>query len=122
VLRRAFTVVAIDGDGRETELGRRFVVEASAHERWAFVAARGVTLFRLVPALSGIAIGSAEGLSRRYEAYLSQTTGIAMRVPILYLRTTRGASGDYAFDPDFDVRRRQGERAIADDALAPLLA
>jgi len=122
VLRRAFTVVAIDANGRETELGRRFVVEASAHARWAFDGARGGAPFRLIPALSGVAIGSAEGLARRYEAYTSATTGVGMRVPILYMRTTRGADGDYAFDPDFDVRRRDRDRAIADDALSHVLA
>jgi hypothetical protein len=121
VLRRAFSVVAVDFDDRETEIGRRFVVEASAHARWAFVGASGGTPFRLIPALSGVAIGSADGLSRRYEAYLSATTGIGMRVPILYLRTTRGAGGDYAFDPDFDVHRRIGDRPIADDALSHVL-
>jgi hypothetical protein len=45
-----------------------------------------------------------------------------MRVPILYMRTTTGADGDFCFDAGFDVGRRVGGRAIADDALAPVLA
>jgi hypothetical protein len=77
--------------------------------------------FHLLPALSGVAAGGAFGLDAHYAAYASDTTRIGMRVPILYLRTTLGAAGDYSFDPHFDTTRRRGARAVADDALAPLL-
>jgi hypothetical protein len=122
VLRRALTIVAITADGRETEIGRRSLIEPAARVRWRFVGDRGAQPFYLIPALSGVATGSAEGLERRYEAYTSATARIGMRVPILYLRTTRGADHDFHFDADFDVRRRHGGRAIADDALAHVLA
>ncbi|HEX6794035.1 MAG TPA: hypothetical protein VF304_09305 [Casimicrobiaceae bacterium] len=120
-LRRTLSVVAISGDGLETEIGRRSLIEPSVHERWRFVQHDGSAPFHLIPALSGIAIGSTNGLEKRYAAYTSSTTRIGMRVPILYLRTTRGAEGDYDFDPDFDVQQRNGARAIADDALSQLL-
>jgi len=45
-----------------------------------------------------------------------------MRVPILYLRTTQGPAGDYAFDADFDIWRRSSNRPIADDSLSGALA
>jgi len=121
-LRRTLSVVAIDEDGREAEIGRRSLIEPSAHRRWHFVGHCEGPAFHLLPALSGVAAGSAEGLERRYAAYASATARIGMRVPILYLRTTRGAEGDYRFDPDFDVHRRRGGRAIADDALSHVLA
>jgi hypothetical protein len=45
-----------------------------------------------------------------------------MRVPILYLRSTKGAAGDYAFDPDWDIARRCGEKPIAEDSLSRTIA
>jgi hypothetical protein len=126
--RSRLTVVAIAKDGRETRLGTRSVIDPAALETWRDVAAGeagdhpGVHPFFLLPALSGVPSRSAEGLDTRYAPYLSSTTRIGMRVPILYLRTTRGAEGDYAFDPDFDTTRRQGARTVADDSLSALLA
>lgn len=119
--RRTLTIVAIAGDGSETELGRRSLVEASAHGRWRFVGSRGNAPFYVIPGLSGVASGGAFGLESRYSAYLSPTTRIGMRVPILYLRTTTGAADDYRFDANFDVSRRCGARAVADDALSHAL-
>ena len=122
VERRTLTVVAIAGDGSERIIGRRSLVGASAHERWRFVGERSAPPFFVIPALSGVAGGSAFGLDAWYDAYLSRTMRVAMRVPILYLRTTTGRADDYRFDAHFDVGRRLGARAVADDALAPVLA
>src|SRR6185503_13397632 len=69
-----------------------------------------------------IALGGAAELDDAYTPYLSSTTAIGMRVPILYLRTTRGRAGDYAFDPDWDIEKRCGERRIAEDSLDSTLA
>ena len=129
--RSRLEVVAIAADGRETVLGTRSVIAPEALVTWRDFdpgaacdpgEACGAGRFFLLPALSGIPARSGEGLDTRYAPYLSSSTGIGMRVPILYLRTTLGASGDYAFDPDFDTTRRHGERAIADDSLSALLA
>jgi len=119
--RRELTVVVIATDGRERVIARRSVIEPSALSRWAFLHSRGPR-FHLLPALSGIALGGAAELDDAYTPYLSSTTAIGMRVPILYLRTTRGRAGDYAFDPDWDIEKRCGERRIAEDSLDSTLA
>jgi hypothetical protein len=120
--RRALRIVAVDRAGHETLLGTRALVEPRAHARWRFVERGHAKPFHLLPALSGITSGGAFGLESHYAAYASDTTRIGMRVPILYLRTTHGARGDYAFDASFDTQRMNGARAVAEDALAPVLA
>jgi hypothetical protein len=35
---------------------------------------------------------------------------------------TKGASADYAFDPDWDPKRKCGERRIGDDSLHGVIA
>jgi hypothetical protein len=122
VERRTLCVVAVAGDGAEVPLGERSLIESSAHARWRFLSGRAVTPFFLIPALSGIATGGAFGLATWYSAYVSPTTRVGMRVPILYLRTTTGDADDYRFDADFDVSRRQGARPVADDSLSRVLA
>ena len=120
--RRTLTIVAIADDGSERTIGQRSLIEASAHERWRIADRGGVEPFFVIPALSGVAAGGALELDTWYSAYASDTTRIGMRVPILYLRTTLGGAGGYDFDAGFDTRRRIGSRAVADDALADLLA
>jgi hypothetical protein len=120
--RRTLAIVAIDAAGRESVLGTRSLIERSAHERWRFLRADSGPAFHVLPALSGVGRGGAFGLDTWYAAYTSPTMRVGMRVPILYLRTTHGAPGDYAFDAHFDPRRSNGARAVADDALAPVLA
>ena len=119
--RRELSVVAIAVDGRERVLARRSVIEPAALARWSFVKARGPK-FYLLPALSGIGLGGAAELDDFYAPYVSSTTATGMRVPILYLRTTRGAASDYTFDPAWDIERRCGERRIAEDTLGGTLA
>jgi hypothetical protein len=121
-LRRRVEVIAISTDGRETVLGARSLIEPAALTRWAAAGVRGGTAFHVLPALSGLATHGSFGLETRYAPYLSDTTRVGMRVPILYLRTTRGRGEDFVFDPDFDVRRRSRGRAIADDNLSSALA
>lgn len=120
--RRALEIVAIDRNGRESVLGRRDVIEARAFTRWRSLdLAREAPVFHLLPALSGVGLGSATGIDSAYAPYLSTTMRGGMRVPILYLRTTKGAAADYAFDPAWDVERRCGDRRIAEDSLATTL-
>jgi hypothetical protein len=120
--RRKLEVVAIATDGRETIIGRRSLIEPAALSRWRHVANASGAAFYILPALSGAFRPGVFGLDEWYAPYLSRTTRIGMRVPILYLRTTRGAREDFAFDPDFDLSRKCGELTIADDNLAGLLA
>jgi len=120
--RREIAVVAIALDGRETVLGRKSLIDPAALTRWSAVAGKRDVAFYLLPALSGIDIGDAAELDTMYAPYLSATTRVGFRVPILYLRTTKGAANDYAFDPNWDSRRRCGDRRISDDSLATVLA
>jgi hypothetical protein len=120
--RRIVTVVAVGKEGTETVLGRRSLIDPAALSRWVGLTPAGVEPFHLLPALSGIRFGGAAGLDTHYAAYQSATVRVGMRVPILYMRTTKGAAGDYAFDPDWDVERRCGSRRIAEDALGEVLA
>ena len=120
--RRRLTVVAIAADGRETVLARKSLIEPGALTRWEKVIPPGGRVFHLLPALSGASTHGVLGLDSRYTPYLSPTTRIGMTVPILYLRTTKGAQEDFAFDPDFDVSRRVGTRAVADDNLTGVLS
>jgi hypothetical protein len=71
---------------------------------------------------SGVASGGAAEIDTAYRDYMSRTQKIGAAVPILYLRTTKGASGDWAFDPAFDLTRKCGQRAVADDNLDSVIA
>ena len=119
--RRMLTVVAVAADGSEAVLGRKSLIEPGALARWQDLADANPSTYHLLPALSGIALGGAVGLDTEYTPYLSTTMRVGMRVPILYMRTTKGAGGDYAFDPDWDIERRCGDRHIAEDSLTSTL-
>jgi hypothetical protein len=120
--RRTLSVVAVANDGRETVLGARSLIEPSAMTRWAWLAPKDATPFYLLPALSGIDLGGAAELDRAYKPYLSRTLRAGFRVPILYLRMTKGAHADYVFDPEWDATRKCGERRISGDSLSTVLA
>ena len=122
--RRELAIVAIAADGRETVLGTRSLIEPAAQSRWRGQdqRARLRPPFYLLPALSGIGVGGARELDTQYTPYLSATARAGMRVPILYLRSTKGEAGDYVFDPDWDIGRRCGERVITEDSLNRTIA
>ena len=119
--RRTLTIVAVAKDGRETVLGRKSVIDPAALARWRDLNLAG-PVFHLLPALSGIRLGGALELDTAYTPYLSASVRSGMRVPILYMRTTKGSAHDYAFDPAWDIERRCGERRIAEDSLDATLA
>jgi hypothetical protein len=120
--RRTLSVVAVANDGRETVLGTRSFVDPRAATRWAAFARRDSEPFHLLPALSGIDLNGAAELDTIYATYLSPTVRVGFRVPILYLRMTKGAAADYVFDPDWDPTRKCGERRIGDDSLNAVTA
>ena len=66
-------------------------------------------------------MGGAAELDDAYTSYTSPTVNVGMRVPILYMRTTKGAAHDWEFDPAWNIDRRCGERRIADDSLAGVI-
>jgi len=120
--RRPLAIVAIAHDGSESQIGTRSVIEPAAFERWRAYAVADATPFHLLPAVSGLTLGAAAGLDTRYADYASPTTRVGTRIPVLYLRTTRGAAQDYAFDPDWNVEHRcptgPVERRLSDDSLS----
>jgi len=119
-------IVAVARDGRETVLARKRLVLPAAMGEWRALLDANPRLaarrLRVLMMSSGIAAGGADGIADVYGPFLSRTTAIGVSVPILYLRTTRGAGGDWAFDPDFDVTRKCGARTVADDALNGVIA
>jgi hypothetical protein len=119
--RRTIAIVVVAKDGRETVLGTRSVIDAAALARWTGLAGKSTAPFYLLPALSGLDLGGAAELDKIYAPYLSPTLRAGFRVPVLYLRTTKGMAGDYAFDPEWDPTRKCGERRIADDSLGSVL-
>jgi hypothetical protein len=120
--RRVITIVAVGNDGKETVLGRKSLVEPAALARWADFTPKDATPFYVLPALSGIDLNGASELDWIYQPYLSPTVRAGFRVPVLYLRTTKGAAHDFAFDPDWDPTRKCGARRIGDDSLNAVLA
>jgi hypothetical protein len=122
VNRRILTIVAVANDGSETVLGRRSLVEPAALARWAEFTPRDPTPFFVLPALSGLDLNGASELDSIYAPYLSRTVQAGFRVPILYLRMTRGAAHDFVFDPDWDPKRMCGKRRIGDDSLNAVIA
>ena len=71
---------------------------------------------------SGVATGGASEIDTAYRGYQSRTQKVGVAVPILYLRTTKGARGDWTFDPGFDLARKCGTRAVAEDNLDSVIA
>jgi len=116
------SVVAIAKAGGETVLGTRSIIDPAALTRWSAFTPKNARPFYLLPALSGLDLGGAVELDTMYTPYLSPTLRAGFRVPVLYLRTTKGAAADYSFDPDWDATRKCGERRIADDSLSAVLA
>src|SRR5262249_19049092 len=110
--RRRLAIVAGASDGRGRGLGTRAYLDPPAATRWSAVARKGASPFYLLPALSGLDLGGASELDTVYAPYLSSSVRAGFRVPILYLRMTKGASADYAFDPDWDPTHKCGERRI----------
>jgi hypothetical protein len=121
LVRHAIAVVAIDRSGRETVLARKSLIPPHAMSLWSGLLDQHPALanrpFRFLMMTSGIAAGGAAEADSAYRAYLSRTTDVGVAVPILYLRTTKGATGDWEFDPDFDLTRKCGNRPVAEDNL-----
>lgn len=121
-IRVPFEVVATNVDGVPTVLGRRSLVPPEALQLWSAWSPRaGSARFHFLMATSGVAKGGAAEVDTLYRGYASATQRIGIAVPILYLRTTRGRTADWTFDPDFDTARKCGERPVADDALNDVL-
>ena len=77
--------------------------------------------FYFVMAASAISLGGLSDVEKQYPAYYSRTMRVGIAVPILYLRTTLGATNDWTFDPDFSIAHRCKSRAVAEDSLNGLV-
>ena len=120
--RTPFAVVAVNRSGGESVLARKSMLAAKHRSIWAPLLAERTSLrsppFYFLMATSGVGAGGAREIDTHYRPYGSETLKIGMRIPILYLRTTKGAAADWQFDPGWDVERRCGERKIAEDSLS----
>ena len=120
-VRHSVSVVAISRAGRETVLGTRSS-DSSARDESVAGSARhpsvaGASRFHFLMMTSGVAAGGASESRVRVSKLLVGYHGVGTAVPILYLRTTKGASADWEFDPDFDLTRKCKERPVAEDNL-----
>lgn len=114
-------IVAVDRKGLKTTLLRQSLFPDDYPTRWQ-AARQGRDLdrddvFYFPIATSHVGEGGANGIRETYAPYESRTVKAGIRVQILYMRTTTGASGDYAFDPDFVPDKKCGQRFIAEDSL-----
>lgn len=114
-------IVVLDRKGRRTTLLKQTLFPDEYKTRWhGSMPERGLDaddVFFFPMATSYVAGGGAEGIRNTYAPYESSTVKAGIRVQILYLRTTTGAKGDYAFDPHFVPDKKCGKRLIAEDSL-----
>ena len=124
--RHALTVIATNGTGRRTALGERSLVSPDAMSMWSGALDASPRLadrtFQFLLATSSLPQGGAREADTQYAGLVSRTQRIGISVPILYMRATRGAAGDWAFDPGFDVSRRCQDRPVVDDNLDEVIA
>jgi hypothetical protein len=124
--RHAVTVIATNASGQRTALGERSLVSAPAMAMWsgALDASPGLAdrAFQFLLATSGLPQGGAREADTQYAGLVSRTQRIGISVPILYMRATHGAAGDWTFDPAFDLSRRCRDRPVVDDNLDEVIA
>ncbi len=124
--RHEALVTAVNTRDEGTLLGRRSFVRPEAMALWSAKLDASPSLaqrpFTFLMATSGVAHEGADGVLAQYRGLTSRTLRVGIAVPILYMRTTRGAAGDFAFDPAFDLSRRCRDRPVADDNLESLIA
>ncbi len=123
--RHEVRVTATGNDGDTALLARKSLVSPAAMSMWDDVLKSDPSFasrpFWFLMATSGISQGGAAGIETQYQALTSATQRVGVSVPVLYMRTTRGAAGDYAFDAQFDLARKCGNRAVADDNLREVI-
>ena len=71
---------------------------------------------------SGVSARGDQGFSEAYASYRSETFRIGLRVPILYMRSTRGRAEDWVFDPDLGRVPLESGFLLVDDWLEGLIA
>jgi len=77
--------------------------------------------FWFVPGTSGAAAGDEQGFMKAYRDYDSGTFRVGLRVPVLYMRTTRGRANDWRFSANPEAIKLENGRWVADDWLQGLI-
>jgi len=123
--RHEIAVVATNRAGLSTVLARKSLIPPAAMHMWSGLLDAHPELadrqFNFLMMTSGATMGGADETDTAYAQYLSRTQRVGMAVPLLYMRTTKGAAGDWAFDPDFDLTRKCGHRLVAEDNLTGII-
>ncbi len=123
--RHEVVVVAINTAGGATTLARRSLVPPAALAMWSPQLAAHPQLaadqFYFLMATSAASLGGAIGVETQYKGLETATQRVGLSVPILYMRTTRGAAGDWTFDPDFPLTRHCKSHLVAEDNLNSLI-
>jgi hypothetical protein len=119
--RHEVKVVVTEKNGAVATLARKSLVSPATMSMWKDIANANPAFakkpFWFLMATSGVAQSGATGINTQYLGLTSTTQKVGMSIPILYMRTTRGAAGDFAFDPQFDLSHKCGNRTVADDNL-----
>jgi hypothetical protein len=122
--RHEVAIVAV-GASRETVLARKHIDFPSRPRHWGAMLDERRALARepvhFLMMASAVSEPMVREIATRYAAYVSRTLKVGLSVPILYLRSTRGAAHDWVFDPAFDTTRRCGNRAVVEDNLDRVL-
>lgn len=119
-------VLVTDRRGNTTVIGKRHLLAQGAMDTWkALLEQRGhadADIFYILFSTSGIEKGGADQIDSLYRPYLSATMKVGIRVPILYMRTTKGARHGWEFDPDFPTTITcHNGKPLADDSLQALI-
>ena len=125
--RREVAVVAINRAGTQTTPWPKVADRAGGtHAMAKLYDERGGRMRRPVLRPAGhvraSSIGGAAELDTIYAPYASPTSSSACACPSSTCARPRGPPSDWAFDPDWNVDRRCGERRIADDSLSAVIA
>jgi hypothetical protein len=123
--RHEVAVVATNRAGASTVLARKSFIPTAAMRMWSGLLDAHPGLadqqFNFLMMTSGATMGGADETDTAYAQYLSRTQRVGVAVPLLYMRTTMGAAGDWVFDPDFDLKRKCGHRLVAEDNLSGII-
>lgn len=125
LVRHDVAIVAVSKSGQEKALGYRSLIPPDALTRWKPLLEQRPALasrvFYYLMMTSGATLGGANEIKEQYADYESTTQRIGMSVPLLYMRTTTGKSGDWTFDPAFNLNRRCKDRRVTEDNLNGIL-
>lgn len=114
-------IVVTDRQDDKQVIGRRTIIGDLANNIWKpLLEQRPLTRqdkFYILFGTSGFDGGAAAEIKALYAPYLSETMKVGVRVPILYMRTTKGEALDWVFDPYFDTSTMHENKIVAEDSL-----